>query len=52
MDLIHIQEFGLITNGNRIKIIDAEIFQNQGKKGEVLTNELVVACKDKAIKIN
>ena len=38
--------------GNRIKIIDAEIFQNQGKKGEVLTNELVVACKDKAIKIN
>ena len=39
-------------NGNRIKIIDAEISKNQGKKGEVITNELIVACKDKAIKIN
>tara|TARA_B100000963_G_scaffold326191_1_gene313033 strand:- start:2366 stop:3283 length:918 start_codon:yes stop_codon:yes gene_type:complete len=39
-------------NGKRIKIIEAEISDNQGKKGEVITNDLVIGCQDKAIKIN
>ncbi len=38
--------------GNRIKILDAEIFEDKGKAGEVLTNNLIIGCKDKAIKIN
>ena len=38
--------------GNRIKIIEAEISENQGKAGEVLTDDLIVGCRDKAIKIN
>ncbi len=38
--------------GTRIKIIEAEIFENNGKPGEVVTNDLVVACAEKAIKIN
>jgi methionyl-tRNA formyltransferase len=37
--------------GNRIKIIEAELSEVQGKAGEVLTNNLIVGCKDKAIKI-
>ena len=39
-------------NGNRIKILDAEISENLGKKGEVITNDLVIGCQDKSIKIN
>lgn len=39
-------------NGKRIKILQAELSDNQGKTGEVLTDDLVVGCKDKAIKIN
>ena len=37
--------------GNRIKIIEAEKFENTGKKGEVLTDDLVVGCKENSIKI-
>ena len=37
--------------GIRIKIIEAEVSNNKGKKGEVLTNDLVVGCSDKSIKI-
>ena len=39
-------------NGKRIKIIEAEISEKQGKKGEVITDDLVIGCQDKAIKIN
>ena len=39
-------------NGIRIKIIEAELSDNQGMIGEVLTNDLVIGCNDKAIKIN
>ena len=39
-------------NGNRIKIIEAELSNNQGRVGEVLTNDLIVGCSDKSIKIN
>ena len=39
-------------NGNRIKIIEAEISDHKGKKGEVITNDLVIGCKEKSIKIN
>ena len=39
-------------NGNRIKILEAEISEHLGKKGEVITNDLVVGCQDKSIKIN
>ena len=39
-------------NGTRIKIIEAELSDFQGTKGEVLTNDLAVGCQDKAIKIN
>ena len=38
--------------GNRIKIIKAKIANINGKKGEVLTDNLIVGCKDKAIEIN
>ncbi len=38
--------------GNRIKILEAEIADNQGKAGEVLVENLTVGCKDKSIKIN
>ena len=37
--------------GSRIKIIEAEPYEAQGKAGEVLTEDLIVGCKDKAIKI-
>jgi len=37
--------------GTRIKIIEAEVSNNKGKKGEVLTNDLIVGCSDKSIKI-
>ncbi len=40
-----------IHNGNRIKILEAELSNNQGKAGEVLTDDLVIGCNDKAIKI-
>ncbi len=39
-------------NKNRIKIIEAEISDHKGKEGEVITDNLVVGCQDKAIKIN
>ena len=39
-------------NGRRIKIIEAEISEQQGKNGEVITNDLTIGCQDKAIKIN
>ena len=39
-------------NGIRIKIIEAELSDNQGEIGEVLSNDLVIGCNDKAIKIN
>ena len=39
-------------NGNRIKILEAELSEFKGKEGEVLTNNLIVGCQDKAIKIN
>lgn len=39
-------------NDIRIKILEAELSDNQGKIGEVLTDDLVIGCKDKAIKIN
>ena len=39
-------------NGNRIKIIEAELSEHKGKEGEDLTNNLIVGCRDKAIKIN
>lgn len=35
----------------RIKIIEAELSNNKGKKGEILTNDLIVGCLDKSIKI-
>mgnify|MGYP000846953630 FL=1 len=37
--------------GNRIKIIEAELSEARGKVGEVLTDDLIVGCKDKSIKI-
>ena len=39
-------------NGVRIKILEAELSDNQGRVGEVLTDDLVIGCNDKAIKIN
>ncbi len=39
-------------NGTRIKIIEAEVSDHHGKKGEVITSDLIIGCKDKAIKIN
>jgi methionyl-tRNA formyltransferase len=37
--------------GNRIKIIEAEPTEIQGNPGEVLSEDLIVGCQDKAIKI-
>jgi len=37
--------------GNRIKIIEAEKSENSGGEGEVLTNDLIIGCKEKSIKI-
>jgi len=37
--------------GNRIKIIEAEKSENSGNEGEVLTNDLIIGCKEKSIKI-
>tara|TARA_B100001057_G_scaffold471443_1_gene533775 strand:- start:692 stop:1609 length:918 start_codon:yes stop_codon:yes gene_type:complete len=37
--------------GNRIKIIEAEPTEMQGNPGEVLSEDLIVGCQDKAIKI-
>ncbi len=36
----------------RIKILQADISDLQGKCGEVLSNELIIGCQDKSIKIN
>ena len=38
--------------GLRIKILEAELSDNHGKIGEVLTDDLVIGCNDKAIRIN
>lgn len=38
--------------GNRIKILEAEISDRLGKKGEVITNNLIIGCQDRSIKIN
>ena len=37
--------------GNRIKIIKAEKSENSGREGEVLTDDLIIGCKEKSIKI-
>ncbi len=37
--------------GNRIKIIEAEESKNIGRTGEVLTEDLIIGCKEKSIKI-
>ena len=37
--------------GNRIKIIEAEKAENSGGEGEVLTDDLIIGCKEKSIKI-
>ena len=37
--------------GNRIKIIEAEKSENSGGEGEVLTDDLIIGCKEKSIKI-
>ena len=37
--------------GNRIKIVEAEKSENTGREGEVLTDDLVIGCKEKSIKI-
>ena len=37
--------------GNRIKIIEAEKSENSGRAGEVLTDDLIIGCKEKSIKI-
>ena len=38
--------------GLRIKILEAELSDNHGNIGEVLTDDLVIGCNDKAIRIN
>tara|TARA_X000001036_G_scaffold333400_1_gene312219 strand:- start:4067 stop:4984 length:918 start_codon:yes stop_codon:yes gene_type:complete len=38
-------------NGSRIKIIEAEPTEIQGNPGEVLSEDLIVGCQDKSIKI-
>ena len=37
--------------GNRIKIIEAEKTENTGREGEVLSDDLIIGCKEKSIKI-
>ena len=37
--------------GNRIKIIEAEKSEHSGGEGEVLTDDLIIGCKEKSIKI-
>ena len=37
--------------GHRIKIIEAEKVEKLGSRGEVLSNDLTIGCKDKAIKV-
>ena len=39
-------------NGNRIKILEAEISENLGKNGQVISDDLVIGCLDKSVKIN
>ena len=39
-------------NGNRIKILEAEVSEHHGKKGQVITNDLIIGCGDKSVKIN
>ena len=41
-----------IHKDSRIKIIEAEVSNIRGKRGEVLTNDLVVGCQNNSIKIN
>ncbi len=52
MAYIHFQELFFLYNNERYKILKGEIAKDKGKMGEVLKNELVVACgKDESIKI-
>ena len=37
--------------GNRVKIIHADLVDIKGPAGEVLSDDLIVGCKDKAIRI-
>ena len=37
---------------DKIDTLEAEISNHVGKKGEVITNDLVIGCKDKSIRIN
>ena len=37
--------------GNRIKIVEAEKCENSGEEGEVLTDDLIIGCKEESIKI-
>ena len=37
--------------GNRIKIIEAEKSESSGGEGEVLTDDLIIGCKERSIKI-
>ena len=36
---------------NRLKIVKAEKISKNGKSGEVLSEDLIIACEHKAIKI-
>ncbi len=37
--------------GNRIKIVEAEKCENSGEEGEVLTDDLIIGCREESIKI-
>ena len=37
-------------NGERIKLIDADITENEGRPGEVLDDALVIACGEGALR--
>ena len=38
-------------DGSRIKVIEAEEFEKNGKPGEIIDNKFVIGCLDKSIKI-
>ena len=37
--------------GNRIKIIEAEKSEKTGRAGEILTDDLIIGCKEKSVKV-
>ena len=37
--------------GNRIKIIEAEKSEKIGRAGEILTDDLIIGCKEKSVKV-